>query len=376
MSDTNMPNPGMTAPDRSASSGLTNADLAPVVRGLATTTEQLKSTSAQLIALAQQLEATAPVNVVAASVISPQDPGDFGISAADAGSSVGTATNALKQVQNLGFVDFTVGLINGTFDAVIGATVKQMQAYTEMVKQLDALNYIKQAHDSAQAKYPQVAVGNQATQDDINTFTGTYKLDAGDVPQPNTPYTSDQVKLINAAVLSNQIAAEITVGGSATDPVLTKLKNDWAVQSNLPSANGRYTKQNILDIAAAASQQKSSYDLLEFVKIGMARIVIDEGQIHSKLTFDVSVDSQSTVDRETSNTNTTNASLDLKLKKNPWLKGGLNVNTTNVNVRSVSEKTFDKVTMNAEIIGEVMLHFSTQTFPTGPSTNGAAPKAP
>src|SRR4028119_2179275 len=51
-------------------------------------------------------------------------------------SNAERAISVAKQVQDLGFVEFTAGLINGTFDAIIGATIKQMQAYAELVADL------------------------------------------------------------------------------------------------------------------------------------------------------------------------------------------------------------------------------------------------
>ena len=57
--------------------------------------------------------------------------GDSGI-----GSAANAAMNVASRVQNLGFVEFTVGLINGTFDAIVGATIKQMEAYAALVADL------------------------------------------------------------------------------------------------------------------------------------------------------------------------------------------------------------------------------------------------
>ena len=52
------------------------------------------------------------------------------------GDALNAGVGALKQVQELGFVEFTAGLINGTFDAIIGATIKQMDAYAALVADL------------------------------------------------------------------------------------------------------------------------------------------------------------------------------------------------------------------------------------------------
>ena len=49
------------------------------------------------------------------------------------GDAARTGMGVARQVQELGFVEFTAGLITGTFDAIIGATVKQMEAYAKLV---------------------------------------------------------------------------------------------------------------------------------------------------------------------------------------------------------------------------------------------------
>ena len=61
---------------------------------------------------------------------------DGTISTASVGDVAQRGMDAAKQVQNLGFADFTASLINGTFDAIVGATVKQMEAYAKLVADL------------------------------------------------------------------------------------------------------------------------------------------------------------------------------------------------------------------------------------------------
>src|SRR5215213_7817474 len=58
------------------------------------------------------------------------------IATSTSSNGVASGVAALKQVQNVGFVEFTAGLITGTFDAVIGATIKQMEAYAALVADL------------------------------------------------------------------------------------------------------------------------------------------------------------------------------------------------------------------------------------------------
>ncbi|NEP49390.1 MAG: hypothetical protein F6K65_11420 [Moorea sp. SIO3C2] len=52
------------------------------------------------------------------------------------GDAVETGISTAKQLQDLGFVECTAGLINGTFDAIIAATIRQIEAYAELVANL------------------------------------------------------------------------------------------------------------------------------------------------------------------------------------------------------------------------------------------------
>ena len=55
------------------------------------------------------------------------------------GATAAAGMEVAKNVQNLGFPEFTKGLIDGTFDAIIGANIKQVESYSTIKKH----NYLR-----------------------------------------------------------------------------------------------------------------------------------------------------------------------------------------------------------------------------------------
>jgi len=100
---------------------------------------------------------------------------------------------------------------------------------------------------------------------------------------------------------------------------------------------------------------------------GMARIVITNGEILSKLTFNVTAtDAQS---KQASQRHQDSFGISVNAKAGwGWGSASVGANYQQMNVRTVNESSFDSVTMSAEIIGQVKLQFKTETFP--PITTG------
>jgi hypothetical protein len=95
---------------------------------------------------------------------------------------------------------------------------------------------------------------------------------------------------------------------------------------------------------------------------GMARIVITEGSIRTKLTFNVnSTEVQATqkakYDRESFGANIRGSA------GWGWGRVSAGASYSNLNVNTVNESSFDSLTMSTEMIGEVNLKFKTETFP-------------
>jgi hypothetical protein len=196
--------------------------------------------------------------------------------AAPLGSVAQSGIEVAKKVQDLGFAEFTKGLIDGTFDAVVGATIKQIEAYSKLLQQ---------------------------TTQSLNDFYTVYK-DTFDAAAQESGGTRTAL----------QIAEE---------------------------------RQNLLK---------------DMVRLGMARVVIDSGEIETKLTFNVTTNESETVTqkRENTNTNITKASGGVKFL---WWGVGGGTDNTNVNVSVDNTDKVSSINTNTDIMGRVKINFRTDYFP-------------
>ncbi len=102
--------------------------------------------------------------------------------------------------------------------------------------------------------------------------------------------------------------------------------------------------------------------LRAMVREGMARIVVTDGEILSKLTFNVSTSDvqesrQSQYHRDSANAYIRGSAWA------PWGRASAGAGWNQVNVRTANESTTGRVDMTAQIIGQVKINFKSETFP-------------
>lgn len=276
------------------------------------------------------------------------------IQAMNVGGAAQAGIDVAKEVQNLGFVEFTAGLINGTFDAITGATIKQMQAYAELVanlaktlKQFEAEN-ISQAQVTAHLieRYPQPEDNSKTVVRPDYTFS-----DIAANPDDGTPAKTANEQLTEVA---NALEAETLNLGTGQQLSLTIAANQ-----------AQFTQVQVQEIRGKLSESlaQSMIDhLREMAREGMARIVITDGEILSKLTFQVT---STEADRKAkSEYNRQQVGAYIRGRAGwGWGRVSAGASYSNLNVKAVNESSFDSLTMSTEIIGQVKLRFRTETFP-------------
>lgn len=265
------------------------------------------------------------------------------------GATTQAAMAAAKQVKELGFVEFTAGLIDGTFNAIIAATIKQMEAYAKLVADLSKSLSEFQAENVSDAqitaylerKYPDGKGGTCVRPDFV--FDNTPADSATGAPE----------KTGNAKLKEVARALELETR-SLRQPLTLTVGDDVA----------SFKAEQITDIRQALAQALA-VSMIEHLRAmareGMARIVISDGELLSKLTF--KVNSTETDAMQQSKFNQSNFSAGLSASGGvAWLKASLNVGYSNVSVSTMNESSFDAITMSTEIIGQVKINFRTQTF--------------
>jgi hypothetical protein len=274
------------------------------------------------------------------------------------GDAAQAGMNVAKQVQNLGFVEFTAGLITGTFDAIIGATLKQMDAYAKLVADLAKTLAQFQAENISDAqvnahlaeRYPDGQGGTVVRAG--FTFTDTAADPANGV---NAKAGREKLQEVVGALIAQ------TANLRAPAVPLTRDTLGIAEDANVT----QFTAAQVTMIRTAIGQSLAT-SMMEHLRAmareGMARIVITNGEIQTKLTFSVTATEQDT--RRSSNFHRDSAGAYVRGSAwAPWGRASAGASWNQVNVRTVNESSFDSLTMSTEIIGQVKINFKTETFP-------------
>ena len=241
---------------------------------------------------------------------------------ADAGTRV---AGALSQVDKIGFPEFTGKLIMDVVDAIVAATLKQIKSFEELVKELDA---------GVEAfKASAVVAGGTYDHAMFQEITGRLgNIDGmSDPGQGTATFTESQVTQIKARV------------------------------------------KDALDDAADRSFQH----LKSMVELGYARVIFTDGRILTKLTF--SVDASDSSARQTSDY--ASSSFSASASAHGSFLGrliGLSGRTaySRVHVATVNTQAVSTDKAMGQIIGEVEVKFTTQTFPKVETLKTAAVAQP
>jgi len=283
------------------------------------------------------------------------------------GSTAERAMDVASRVQNLGFVEFTAGLINGTFDAIIGATIKQMEAYADLVadvaKTLEQFQAENVSEDQINAhlsdRYPDGLGGTSIRSVPAYEFTET-KADADKGVTAKTAM-QNMLAVVDALVLETK-GLEST--NKLTRVKLGFLENTTGVEIPPTRIKMSFSKVEVELIRKAIGMKLATSmmsHLRAMAREGMARIVITEGSINTKLTF--KVDTTETLIKQEAqySSNSRGGSVSGYYAGKKWgISGGFA--NSRINIKTVNETNYNHTNMVAEMIGEVNIKFRTETF--------------
>jgi len=274
------------------------------------------------------------------------------------GATANSAMGVAKQVQDLGFVEFTASLINGTFDAIIGATLKQMKAYAELVADLAKTLAQFQAENISDAqvnahlsnRYPDGQGGTSVRSD--YTFQATAANPAEGIEAKTASEKMQAVveALISETAVLKAPAVPLTRTNLGITPADTLTKFTDVQIALIRKAIGQTLASNMMDHLRAMARE------------GMARIVITDGSIRTKLTFNVTSTEVQATQKAKYNSQSFGAYIQGRAGWG-WGRVSVGASYSNFSVNTVNESTFDSLTMSTEMIGEVNIKFKTETFP-------------
>lgn len=264
--------------------------------------------------------------------------------------------NAITKLESIGFVEFTTHLVRDVYRTIVEASMDQLKAYAEFVS----------AIAKTAAEYETEVLGDATAQEGQ---ADSYIKDVLGLTIPSSPTTTTSLSLtedqatalkqhflgvtagITPHLIDSDITAEITLG-NLRDFVIAKLKK----------------------------QTKESYDLIKTIlKIGMQKVVVTSGEIHTKLTFHV--DAADTYDKTATDYSQKASSWGVRggisgskgisgsakgITVSKLISGGISggYSGSKISVRVVNEKTTAATNLAVDILGEVRILFRTDTFPS------------
>jgi hypothetical protein len=340
-------------------------------RSITAAIQALENLNRQQIGILQQIVSSLADN----SRQSQGSDGDLGVQSLTVQTTGDTALRgmeAAKQVQNLGFVEFTAGLINGTFDAIVGATLKQMEGYAKLVADLSKSIQQFQVENVSDAQITAHLANRYPDGEGSTSVRPGYTFP--DIPEDTETgaagkTSNEQLQnVVNALINETQglrrelrLTRElIGITRDATD--ITQFTQEQV--ATIRTSIGGLLATNMLG------------QLREMARDGMARIVITDGEIMTKLTFNVSTNELQERKKENYNRNLNRTQVSGGVNAAFW-KFNASTDNTNLNVNSMNESSFDSTTMSTEMIGQVKLRFKTESFPPYvPPTPPEEPAAP
>ncbi len=245
-----------------------------------------------------------------------------------------------QMVTDIGFPEFTAQLINSTFDALVSANLRQMTAYSELVKTLshDMSQYINNTRDSISGAD---ILGLLERVLPVNSDEYTTKVRKGEeLSQSDAAVLNEELRLPSEAGKES-----LTVNpGPVTDSVF-----------------------NAIIEAAADRIAASKYQLLQdMVKQGLLRLVVEDGTIETRLNFSAwSYDNASSratsYDREKNSSKRVGSrGIFQSILSGPSIGAG---STTTIKVRTSEEKSSSADGSRYSIFGGVRLNFKTDYLP-------------
>jgi len=256
-----------------------------------------------------------------------------------------TAVTEATRLGEIGFPEFTAKLVKDVFDALLAATLRQMEAYSELV--------------AGTAKTLQEYVDENK-----NLVSGEEVWDwlVQNLPGPASSVTDPTPE--DATLV--RVGVKLTEEADGTREI-TKIRNKTGLQPqdwNPQVQDTKYTLQQT-DVETITNKVReiiagNRYTLLEeMVKMGIIRLVVDYGEIETRLTFTTYGESLAQRTATSLNTKAFAATANLQTGKaiNKWVKVSAAANYSSVSVRTTSSIDRDVSGSKVDIYARVFIRF-------------------
>lgn len=228
------------------------------------------------------------------------------------------------------FPSFVASLIQGTFKAIVDASIQQMEAYAELLK-----NVAKSVDDFMNDNVTDGQVKDYLADEHPDVFT---KDTSTGVPKLGVNRNANTPQQLPTFLQDLGFTAPQDIDDSAIDEVI------------VPA-----TKRSL--------GEQRQQTLATMVLMGINRVVVDDGEILAKLIFHI--DATETTALKFDQTKTTFGNMAGTAGRSQFTAQGLMVNTTTLNAQS-------DLNVRADLTGQVQVKFRSETFPLERFADSAA----
>lgn len=275
-------------------------------------------------------------------------------------SEVEAAVSLSTRVPDVRFPEFTAKLITDTMDAVVSAMIRQMEAYSVLLANA--------------AKTIEGFEADEVTPEEVDNWLAT------NFPNPDAP---EGAPLEDLTVIKSPVPGTDSdfdyVAETATDPENIPLKhlleaefaelnlNRPATEADAIYHDGPLDSASVTNIRTAVKRKLARTrlsTLQQLVKMGIVRIIVDEGKIYTKLTFDVEASQfHETVKNQYERKRWGAGARASFIGRLFGISGGASY--SKIKVATVRERDFSRVDARVTIVGGVDIMFRTDYSPLG-----------
>lgn len=251
------------------------------------------------------------------------------------------ALNDARHLDKIGFPEFTTKLITDVFDALVSSNIRQTEAYIELLKETSK-TLTQFVNDTKEDISGEMVLEFLARIMPVTSVDKKNEVLVQDTKNKDSVIlNSDEAAALTNAVSVPALEAE---GGSKQEFAAGSVKRDMILE------------------AVAKRIAATNHDLLkEMVKQGMMRLVVENGQIETRLTFNTF---SNITDRES--TSSYNSSSYSKSRSGGtgrfislWAKASSSTRTNTLAVTTANASNVSTSSTSVNIFGGVKLNFKT-----------------
>lgn len=255
------------------------------------------------------------------------------------------AVNQASRLSEIGFPEFTTKLVTDVFDALVSANMRQTEAYIHLLREVSKslTDFVNDTKDD---------IGG----DEIMQFLSKV------IPPANASGdSSDATKLKVGGTLS------VSAGNNEVEKLKNALKIPDDTNENVVTGGAiNQDKYNAILEAVAKRIAADKYELLqEMVKLGILRLVVEDGLIETRLTFNTY--GSSFYQSKAKQYNRSNFSFRAKARTGGfvslWCKASASTAYSSVSVSTAEKINQDRSGSSVNIFGQVRINFKTDYLP-------------